>query len=109
MVNNCTHRVETITATATNVVLTVSDSTNVSPYEKFNFYFPKFRNIRNVVIGAPLTVLINVNGVDVAVLDKNAQPLQSDRVPRRSLGRYIVPDGATPYVILYNTPYDVCN
>ena len=105
----CSHRVETITTTDTNVVLTVSDSTNVSPYERFDFYFPKYRTIRNVVTGAPLTVLVNVNGTNVTVYDKNAQPLQSDRVPRRSLGRYIVPETGTPYVILYNTPYDTCS
>ena len=107
MSKNCSHRVETITATATNVVLTVSDSTNISNYDDFDFYFPKFRTIRSVVTGDPLPVQINVNGVDVDVLNRFAEPLQSNRVPRRSCGTYIVPETGDPYVILHNTPF--CN
>lgn len=105
MYKNCSHRVETITATATNVVLTVSDSTNVSAYDDFDFYFPKYRSIRDVVTGDPLPVQINVNGVDVDVLNRFAEPLQSNRVPRRSQGTYIVPATGDPYVILHNTPF----
>ena len=104
---NCTHRVETVTATATNVVLTVTDSTNISEYEEFNFYFPCYRSIGNVVIGDPLPVQINVNGVAVNVLNRFGEPLQSNRVPRRSKGTYIVPATGAPYVILHNTPF--CN
>lgn len=105
MSKNCSHRVETITATATNVVLTVSDSTNISNYDNFDFYFPKYRAIRDVVTGDPLPVQINVNGVDVDVLNRFAEPLQSNRVPRRSQGTYIVPETGDPYVILHNTPF----
>ena len=104
MKNYC-HRVETITATATNVVLTVTDSTNISEYEQFDFYFPNFRTIRSVVTGDPLPVQINVNGVDINVLNRFAEPLQSNRVPRRSQGTYIVPATGAPYVILHNTPF----
>ena len=107
--NNCSHKVETITATAANVILTVSDSTNISAYERFDFYFPEYESIGNIVTGDPLPVLISVNGANVTVLDKNAEALDSDKVPRRSQGRYIVPATGTPYVILYNTPYDKCN
>ena len=105
---NCSHRVENITATATNVVLTVSDSTNISSYDKFDFHIPAFKSIRSVLTGEPLPVLINVNGANISVLDKNSEPLLSDKVPRRSQGRYIVPATGAPFVILYNTPLE-CN
>ena len=108
MVNNCSHRVETITATDTNLVLTVSDSTNISPYERFDFYFPDFKTIRSVITGAPLPVLISVNGTNVTVYNKNFEILESDEIPRRSMGRYIVPETGTPYIVLYNTPQE-CN
>ena len=106
---NCSHLVETITANTTNVILTVSDSTNISTRQRFDFYFPDFKSIRNVVTGDPLPVLISVNGTNVELLDKNAEPLDSDKVPRRSQGRYIEPETGTPYVILYNTPLELCN
>jgi len=102
---NFTHRVETISATATNVVLTVSDGTNISDYEPFNFYFPCYQSIRSVVVGDPLLVQINVNGVAVDVLNRFGQPLESNRVPRRSKGTYVVPETGDPYVILHNTPF----
>ena len=109
MNNRCSHRVENVTATAANVILTVSESTNISPFERFDFYFPQCEGIGNIVTGEPLPVLISVNGANITVLDKNGLPLDSDKVPRRSQGRYIVPDAGTPYVILYNTPYDRCD
>ena len=105
--NQCSHKVELITATATNLVLTVTNSTNISNYEPFNFYFPCFRSISSVVTGDPLPVQINVNGVAVSVYNRFAEPLQSNRVPRRSKGTYIVPTTGDPYVILHNTPF--CN
>ncbi|MBR5012837.1 MAG: hypothetical protein IKY15_02745 [Clostridia bacterium] len=103
----CSHRVETITATATNLVLTVSESTNISNYERFDFYFPCYRSIGSVVTGDPLPVQVNINGVVVDVLNRFGEPLQSNRVPRRSKGTYIVPETGDPYLILHNTPF--CN
>lgn len=106
--NNCSHRVENITANTTNLILTVSDSTNISPYERFDFYFPEYKTIKSVITAEPLPVLININGTNVTANDKNGQPLESDKIPRRSMGRYIVPETGTPYVVLYNTPQE-CN
>ena len=105
--NKCSHRVETITATATNLVLTVSESTNISNYEQFNFYFPCYRSIGAVVTTNPLQVQVNINGVVVDVLNRFGEPLLSNRVPRRSKGTYIVPETGDPYLILHNTPF--CN
>ena len=104
---NCTHRIETVTASATNVVLTATESTNISDYEEFNFYFPCYRSIQNVVVGEPLPVQININGTVVDVENRFGQPLLSNRVPRRSKGTYVVPETGDPYLILHNTPF--CN
>lgn len=101
----CSHRVETITVNDTNVVLTVSNSTNIGNYAKFDFYFPKCKSLRRLVTGEPLAVLINVNGENVPLYNRYSIALLSDRVPRRSCGTYIVPESGSAYVILHNTPF----
>ena len=68
--NRCTHRVIDITADGTNLILTVANSTNIGNNERFKFYFPRCaQRISNVVTGAPLPVLVNVNGVNVQLID----------------------------------------
>ncbi len=99
------HEVETVTATAANVVLTVSNSTNISSLEPFNI-LTGCRRISEVVTGAPLPVQVNVNGTAVALLNRYSLPVLSNRVPRRSKGTYVVPATGNPYVILHTTP---CN
>lgn len=107
--NNCQylHEVETVTATATNVVLTVSDSTNISSLEPFNLKV--CRAISDVVTGTPLPVQITINGVAVDLLNRFALPILSNRVPRRALGTYVVPTTGDPYVILHTTPFNRVN
>lgn len=96
------HKVYNITSTATNLILFVSHSTNIGNGERFIFYFPQCgKKIRNVITGAPLPVLVNVNGVNVQVIDSNGQAILSNDVPRRSDGRYIVPDTGAPYIQLF--------
>ena len=96
------HIVYNVTSNGTNVILSVSDSTNVGDGERFVFYFPRCsKTIQSVVTGAPLPVLINVNGVNVQLIDSNQQAVESYRVPRRSDGRYIVPETGEPYVQLF--------
>lgn len=103
------HRVFDISATATNLVLTVSNSTNIGNGERFKFYFPRCgaQRISDVITGTPLPVLINVNGTNVQLINANRQAVLSNRVPRRSDGRYIVPATGEPYVQLYNS--SACN
>lgn len=103
---NFLHRVIEISATTTNLVLNVSNSTNIGNGERFKFYFPRHRTqrISDVITGAPLPVLINVNGANVQLIDSNKQAVLSNRVPRRSDGRYIVPSTGEPYVQLYYLP-----
>jgi hypothetical protein len=103
---NC-HKVETVTATATNVVLTVTDSNNISSLDCFNFS-TGCKSVNDVVTGVPLPVQITVNGVAVSLLNKYSLPILSNRVPCRSRGAYVVPDGGTPYVILFDTPPCKC-
>lgn len=107
--NNCQyiHEVETVTATDANVVLTVSESTNISSLEPFNLKV--CRAISDVVTETPLPVQITVNGVAVDLLNRYALPILSNRVPRRSLGTYVVPTTGDPYVILHTTPFNRVN
>lgn len=65
--------------------------------------------VSDLVSGAPLPVQINVNGTAVALLNKYSLTVLSNRVPRRSRGAYVVPEGGTPYVILFDTPCCKCN
>ncbi len=99
------HYLENVAATATNVVLTVSNDTNISSLEPFNI-ITGCRRISDVVTGAPLPVQVTVNGTAVALLNRYSLPILSNRVPKRSKGTYVVPATGDPYVILHTTP---CN
>ena len=105
MTCNCKkHVVTNVTATDTNVALTVSNSTNISSLEEFNITVPCRIGISNVVTGS-LPVQVIVNGTAVSLLNKYSLPIQSNhRVPRRAKGAYVVPTSGTPYVILWTTP-----
>lgn len=107
---NCTKIcVETVTATATNVVLTATNSTNISSLECLNFGVPCNKNISDSVTTEPLPVQITINGTAVALLNKYSLPILSNRVPRRAKGAYVVPATGTPFVILFTTPYCKCD
>ena len=106
--NNKIHCLETITVTDTNVALTVTNSTNISSLDCFHFN-AGCKCISDFVTGTPLPVQIIVNGTAVSLLNKYSLPILSNRVPRRSRGAYVVPDGGTPYVILFDTPCCKCN
>lgn len=99
------HYLEAVTATTSNVVLTVSNSTNISSLEPFNI-ITGCRRISEVVTGAPLPVQVTVNGTAAALLNRYSLPILSNRVPKRSKGTYVVPAAGSPYVILHTTP---CN
>lgn len=110
MCNTCriNHKIETITATPTNVVLTVSNSTNISSLEPFNL-IAGCQPISSAVSGSPLPVQVNVNGTNVALFNRFSLPILSNRVPRRSQGTYVVPTAGDPYVILHTTPCNRAN
>lgn len=108
MCNKNCHKIETVTTNDTNVILTVTNSSNVSSLDCFNFA-AGCKCVRDVVVGAPKPVLITVNGINVSLLNKYSLPIMSNRVPERSRGAYVVPTGGTPYVILFDTPQCKCN
>jgi hypothetical protein len=98
----CSHRVINITTDGTNLILTVSNSTNVGNNERFKFYFPRCsQRISNVITGAPLPVLVNVNGANVQLIDSYGRAVLSNRIPRRADGQYVVPTTGEPFVRLY--------
>lgn len=106
--NNNVLAVQTVTSNGTNVILTVSNSTNISSLQCIAFT-ANCKTISDSVTGAPLPVLININGTDVSLLNKYSLPVLSNRVPRRAIGAYVVPTTGDPYVILFSTPCCKCN
>ena len=106
--NQKTHCLEMVTTTDANVVLTVTNSTNISSLDCFHFN-AGCKGISDFVTGGPLPVQIIVNGTAVALLNKYSLPVLSNRVPRRSRGAYVVPMNGSPYVILFDTPCCKCN
>lgn len=102
--NNKRHVVTNVTATDSNVALTVSNPTNISSLEEFNLVIPCRINVSSAVSGAPLPVQVIVNGTAVALLNKYSIQIMSNHVPRRAKGAYVVPASGTPYVILWTTP-----
>ncbi len=88
----------------TSLVLTVTNSTNVSNRQRFCLCVNK--NISNIVTGTPVQVYININGVNQPVYTKygNAYPLFSDLLAKyyrsgRIIKGYFVNNGTTTYVI----------
>lgn len=106
--NKNKHVLERVTVTDTNVVLTVTNSTNISSLDNFELSIPCCKSIRDYVDGAPLPVQINVNGTAVNLYNKYSLPILSNKVPRRSKGAYVVSSGVG-YVILFTTPYCKAN
>ena len=106
--NSSCHKLETAISNGTNVILTVTNSNNISSLDCFNFSTCG-KCVSDIVTGTPLPVQITVNNVAVTLLNKYSLPINSNRVPFRSRGAYVVPDTGTPYVILFDTPCCKCN
>lgn len=111
MVCNCnnTHRVVTVSNTGTAIALTVTDSTNIGDFERFNLSVHK--PVSALVTGDPLPVTITINGVaGIPVKNAFGLPLMSNLVPwGKTCGRFIQ-DGDTTtadasYVILKTPCY----
>lgn len=106
--NKSCHKIKTVVSNGTNVILTVTNSNNISSLDCFNFS-TGCKCVSDTVTGSPLPVLITVNGTNVALENKYGLPILSNRVPCRSRGAYVVPDSGSPYVILFDTPCCKCN
>lgn len=108
---NCSnfHRVTSVEVTTTQVVLVVTDATNIGNLERFNLICRK--PVSSLVTTAPLPVYVAVNGTNIPIKNAFGLPLMSNVVPYGlTMGRYVVEatpgetgDTTTPYVIL-NTP-----
>lgn len=99
------HVVTAITDNTTDIELTVSNSTDIGSLQNFILV----RNKAVSVPTAPVPVTINVNGTAVPLLNKYSIQIQSNRLPRRAFGAYVVPATGDPFVILFSTPYCKCN
>lgn len=99
------HSVQAITDNTTSIDLTVSNSTDIGNLQPFIL----IRNKSVSVPTAPVPVTINVNGTSVELQNKYGIQIQSNRLPRRAVGAYVVPETGDPYVILFTTPYCRCN
>lgn len=103
--NSNIHRVTNFTV-GEAVNLNVTDSTNIGDKESFGITISckKFLDIP----AEPLPVTVSINGVAMPILDKNAQWIQSNNLPRRGFGKVILTSNTSsvtaPYVILYTTP-----
>jgi hypothetical protein len=99
------HKSTALTAGETAVEITVTNSTNISSLDCFELVLCQCPS--EVVTGEPLPFTINVNGTAVNLLNKYSLPIYTNRLkPRkRYFGAYVA-EGATPYVILFNTPCD---
>lgn len=99
------HKGTALTAGADSVEITITNPTNVSDLDCFEFVLCV--NPNTVVTGDPLPYTINVNGTAVALLNNLGIQINTNRLqPRkRYFGRYVVNGlGGATYVMLQNTP-----
>lgn len=105
--NSNIHKITAITPSDTAVNITVSNSTDIGNLEPF-----AIRTCNCVSFTpptSPLPVTINVNGSDIALLNKYSIQLTSNHIPSFAYGAYVVPTTGDPYVILFSTPRCRCN
>ena len=90
--------------TPTSLVMTVTNSGNISSLEYFELVMT--RNPYNVITGDPVPFQVTVNGTNVNLLNKYSLPIYSNRLNmrKRYYGSYVAPETGDPYVILWNTP-----
>lgn len=93
--NNDFHRVVSVSVSATNVVLTVTNPNNIGNKETFNLICCK--PVSSLVDSAPLPVQIVLNGEQtIAVKNIYGEPLLSNVVPYGcTSGKFIINDTET--------------
>lgn len=98
------HKVTALTAGDDAVNMTITNNTNISSLDYFELVLCV--NPSTVVTGDPLPYTITVNGEAVSLYNKYSLPINTNRLKtrKRYYGSYVVSDGGTPYVILWNTP-----
>lgn len=102
------HKVTNLTSvgtdTQTGVLMTITNSTNISNLDYFELVLCV--NPNTVVTGSPVPYTIEVNGTAIPLNNKYNLPIYTDRLQtrKRYYGAYVVPTTGDPYVILWNTP-----
>ena len=98
------HKSTTLTVADGNLVMTITNSTNISNLEDFELVL--CQKPSNIVTTAPIPMRIIINGTAVSLLNRYSLPIYSNRLsPRKKYyGSYVVPATGSPYVILFNTP-----
>ena len=106
MINCCNtfHKSTALTVTGGNLVITVTNSTNIASLDDFEFVL--CQKPSTVVTTAPIPIQITINGTAVSLLNKYSLPIYSNRlcVRKKYYGSYVVPATGSPFIILWNTP-----
>ena len=107
MTCRCNPNFHIATALSAAGLLTVTNNTNIANLDPFIFVLAV--NPNNIITGAPVNYTMTINGATSNVLNRYGLPISTDRLTprRRYLGRYIVPETGTPYVILLDTPCNI--
>lgn len=98
------HKVTSLEATADDVVMSITNSTNLSSLDFFDLVLCV--NPNTVVTGAPLPYKILVNGEEVGLYNKYSLPIYTNRLHTRKRyhGAYVSEPDSGSYVILWDTP-----
>lgn len=100
---NSFHKSTALTVTGDNLVMTVTNSTNISSLDDFELVM--CQKPSSVITGEPLVMQITINGTAVPLLNKYSLPIYSNRLcPRKKYYGSFVTSGTSSYVILWNTP-----
>ena len=104
---NCCNNIScanSITVTATNVVLDFASVVTLTDEERFDF-----RICQNVPsTGLALPVLVTVNGSTIPLLNKYGNPITGVNLRTRKIYRGYY-GASTPHVLVYNTPITCCD
>ena len=88
-----------------SLVLTSTNSTNISSLDEYNFFLPCNQNPSTVVTGNPVSVYLTINGVNYPLYNKYHLPVLSNYLRRRKLYKaWFVNNGTTGWVELQYLP-----
>lgn len=101
-IKNNTHKTVNATVTDDNLILSVTNDTNISSIEDFNLItcIP----ISDTVTGSPIEVRVEVNGASVPLYNRYSLPILSNRIPKRAKGSFVTNASGDSYIILHTTP-----
>lgn len=99
------HKTTGLTASATAVNMTVTNSTNIASLDCFKLVLCECPN--SIITGAPLPYTITINGSTAQLYNKYRLPVYTNRLkPRKVYRGAYVNNGTDAWVILFDTPCD---